>query len=167
MCSHQLFTFKPLLRFEKSKRGPTWNLRMSRGFPAFFRQFWLHLRKNFRKNLWRNKWAWLGFQSEQGSLSQKSLPSYTFSFLPESPAIFRVAVALESILRSRPEVIRPHPRWTFFLKGTLLVLTTDLTKKINLEGGFLFREQVIMEIQRKSQIDLIESSCGPQTSAII
>lgn len=29
----------------------TWNLRMSRGFPAFFRQFWLHLRKNFRKNL--------------------------------------------------------------------------------------------------------------------
>lgn len=29
----------------------TWNLRMSRGFPAFFRQFWLHLRKNFKKNL--------------------------------------------------------------------------------------------------------------------
>lgn len=29
----------------------TWNLRMSRGFPAFFRQFWLHFRKNFRKNL--------------------------------------------------------------------------------------------------------------------
>lgn len=29
----------------------TWNLRISRGFPAFFRQFWLHLRKNFRKNL--------------------------------------------------------------------------------------------------------------------
>lgn len=24
---------------------------MSRGFPAFFRQFWLHFRKNFRKNL--------------------------------------------------------------------------------------------------------------------
>lgn len=29
----------------------TWNLRMSRGLPAFFKQFWLHLRKNFRKNL--------------------------------------------------------------------------------------------------------------------
>lgn len=29
----------------------TWNLLMSRGFPAFFKQFWLHLRKNFRKNL--------------------------------------------------------------------------------------------------------------------
>ena len=29
----------------------TWNLRMSRGFPAFFRQFWLHFMKNFRKNL--------------------------------------------------------------------------------------------------------------------
>ena len=24
---------------------------MSRGFPAFFRQFWLHFMKNFRKNL--------------------------------------------------------------------------------------------------------------------
>ena len=29
----------------------TWNLLMSRGLPAFFRQFWLHLRKNFKKNL--------------------------------------------------------------------------------------------------------------------
>lgn len=37
---------------------------MSRGFPAFFRQFWLHFRKNLRKNLHlqrktdrkRNKW---------------------------------------------------------------------------------------------------------------
>ena len=29
----------------------TWNLLMSRGFPAFFRQFWLHFRKNFKKNL--------------------------------------------------------------------------------------------------------------------
>jgi len=29
----------------------TWNRRMSRGFPAFFRQFWLHFMKNFRKNL--------------------------------------------------------------------------------------------------------------------
>lgn len=26
---------------------------MSLGFPAFFRQFWLHLRKNLRKNLQR------------------------------------------------------------------------------------------------------------------
>ena len=32
----------------------TWNLRMSRGLPAFFRQFWLHFRKNLRKNL-KNK----------------------------------------------------------------------------------------------------------------
>ena len=36
---------------------------MSRGFPAFFKQFWLHFRKNFRKNLkinrkWIYKW-WL------------------------------------------------------------------------------------------------------------
>ncbi len=30
---------------------PTWNRLMSLGFPAFFKQFWLHLRKNFRKNL--------------------------------------------------------------------------------------------------------------------
>lgn len=29
----------------------TWKRLMSRGFPAFFRQFWLHFRKNFRKNL--------------------------------------------------------------------------------------------------------------------
>lgn len=29
----------------------TWNRRISLGFPAFFKQFWLHLRKNFRKNL--------------------------------------------------------------------------------------------------------------------
>ena len=29
----------------------TWNRRMSRGLPAFFRQFWLHFRKNFKKNL--------------------------------------------------------------------------------------------------------------------
>lgn len=28
---------------------------MSRGFPAFFRQFWLHLRKNLRKNLYRQR----------------------------------------------------------------------------------------------------------------
>ena len=26
----------------------TWNRRMSRGLPAFFRQFWLHFRKNLR-----------------------------------------------------------------------------------------------------------------------
>lgn len=31
----------------------TWNLRMSRGLPAFFKQFWLHFKKNFKKNLWR------------------------------------------------------------------------------------------------------------------
>jgi hypothetical protein len=29
----------------------TWNRRMSRGLPAFFRQFWLHFRKNFNWNL--------------------------------------------------------------------------------------------------------------------
>lgn len=29
----------------------TWNLRMSLGFPAFFKQFWLHFKKNLRKNL--------------------------------------------------------------------------------------------------------------------
>lgn len=29
----------------------TWKRLMSRGLPAFFRQFWLHFRKNFRKNL--------------------------------------------------------------------------------------------------------------------
>jgi hypothetical protein len=29
----------------------TWKRRMSRGLPAFFRQFWLHFRKNLRKNL--------------------------------------------------------------------------------------------------------------------
>ena len=44
-------------------RGPesrTWNLRMSRGLPAFFKQFWLHLRKNFRKNLQRyKKWIFV------------------------------------------------------------------------------------------------------------
>ena len=31
--------------------GLTWKRRMSRGFPAFSKQFWLHLRKNLRKNL--------------------------------------------------------------------------------------------------------------------
>ena len=30
---------------------PTWNLLMSLGLPAFFRQFWLHFMKNFKKNL--------------------------------------------------------------------------------------------------------------------
>lgn len=29
----------------------TWNRLISRGFPAVFKQFWLHLRKNFKKNL--------------------------------------------------------------------------------------------------------------------
>ena len=29
----------------------TWKRRMSRGLPAFFRQFWLHFMKNLRKNL--------------------------------------------------------------------------------------------------------------------
>jgi hypothetical protein len=29
----------------------TWNLRMSLGLPAFFRQFWLHFRKNLSWNL--------------------------------------------------------------------------------------------------------------------
>lgn len=33
----------------------TWNLRMSRGLPAFFKQFWLHFKKNFKKNLWRSR----------------------------------------------------------------------------------------------------------------
>lgn len=45
---------------EMASRGPsveicvlitTWKRRMSRGLPAFFKQFWLHLRKNFRKYL--------------------------------------------------------------------------------------------------------------------
>lgn len=31
----------------------TWNLLISLGFPAVFRQFWLHFRKNFKKNLQR------------------------------------------------------------------------------------------------------------------
>ena len=30
----------------------TWKRRMSLGLPAFFKQFWLHFRKNLRKNLW-------------------------------------------------------------------------------------------------------------------
>lgn len=34
----------------------TWNRRMSLGFPAFFKQFWLHFKKNLRKNLRRMKW---------------------------------------------------------------------------------------------------------------
>jgi hypothetical protein len=29
----------------------TWNRLMSLGLPAFFKQFWLHFKKNFRKNL--------------------------------------------------------------------------------------------------------------------
>lgn len=33
----------------------TWKRLMSRGFPAFFRQFWLHFRKNLRKNLHRQR----------------------------------------------------------------------------------------------------------------
>ena len=33
----------------------TWKRRMSRGLPAFFRQFWLHFRKNLRKNLQNHK----------------------------------------------------------------------------------------------------------------
>lgn len=44
-----LYTF--VWKFEKKLGGFTWKRRMSRGFPAFFRQFWLHLRKNLRKNL--------------------------------------------------------------------------------------------------------------------
>ncbi len=47
-------TCKPTTK--KMWRFSTWNLRMSRGFPAFFRQFWLHLRKNLRKNL-QIKWG--------------------------------------------------------------------------------------------------------------
>ena len=35
----------------------TWNRCISWGFPAFFRQFWLHLRKNLSWYLWRNKFA--------------------------------------------------------------------------------------------------------------
>ena len=37
----------------------TWNLRISLGLPAFFKQFWLHLRKNFSwylKIKIRKKW---------------------------------------------------------------------------------------------------------------
>lgn len=46
---------KNWMAYLKGKRwGPlTWNLLMSLGFPAVFKQFWLHLRKNFKKNLWR------------------------------------------------------------------------------------------------------------------
>ena len=32
----------------------TWKRRMSRGLPAFLRQFWLHFMKNLRKNLHTN-----------------------------------------------------------------------------------------------------------------
>ena len=37
------------------RESVTWNRRISRGLPAFFKQFWLHLRKNFRKNLEEKK----------------------------------------------------------------------------------------------------------------
>lgn len=33
----------------------TWNRLISLGFPAVFKQFWLHLRKNFKKNLERER----------------------------------------------------------------------------------------------------------------
>jgi hypothetical protein len=36
---------------------------MSRGLPAFFRQFWLHFRKNLRKNLEGRKESF-SFQKE-------------------------------------------------------------------------------------------------------
>lgn len=38
--------------FECRQLHLTWKRLMSRGFPAFFRQFWLHFRKNLRKNLY-------------------------------------------------------------------------------------------------------------------
>lgn len=36
---------------KRSTRWLTWKRLMSRGLPAFLRQFWLHFRKNLRKNL--------------------------------------------------------------------------------------------------------------------
>lgn len=50
-CQSQCFHMRLCSVFVQLYTRVTWNLRMSRGFPAFFRQFWLHLRKNFRKNL--------------------------------------------------------------------------------------------------------------------
>lgn len=46
ICIHYTFA---------SERSLTWNRLMSRGFPAFFRQFWLHFRKNLRKNLYTQR----------------------------------------------------------------------------------------------------------------
>jgi hypothetical protein len=37
----------------RAEETDTWKRRMSRGFPAFFRQFWLHFRKNLSWNLRR------------------------------------------------------------------------------------------------------------------
>ncbi len=40
---------------DTSWHAHTWNLLMSLGLPAFFKQFWLHFMKNLRKNLQREK----------------------------------------------------------------------------------------------------------------
>ena len=47
--------FSDTQRVGESKLGvretATWNLLMSLGFPAFFKQFWFHFKKNFNWNL--------------------------------------------------------------------------------------------------------------------
>lgn len=64
---------------------------MSRGFPAFFRQFWLHLRKNFRKNLQESTkqkskktmnytfWAKLLNSKEYLNKNSQTCPAHSFS----------------------------------------------------------------------------------------
>lgn len=44
---------------------------MSLGFPAVFKQFWLHFRKNFKKNLWRKSNVLLLFPSKHFFLNER------------------------------------------------------------------------------------------------
>ena len=75
----------------------TWKRLMSRGFPAFFRQFWLHFRKNFRKNLsmgqretnesgpatWSSIWVTSGHKSDNKRDRHTISSFFTFIFLNE------------------------------------------------------------------------------------
>lgn len=121
---YPLLTFMLLWGFKKDET-PTWNLRMSRGFPAFFRQFWLHLRKNFKKNLWRNKLSWLAFKLwHRREESSKSLPGCSLRVFWNIQSGVRASILFKAL------VFVLHPSWTFLYEGNALSAANRSHKRI-------------------------------------
>lgn len=107
----------------------TWKRLMSRGFPAFFRQFWLHFRKNLRKNLHmqrkrdrgRNKWA-----SERTAVCHWKYSMSYFNKTQNTNKTNKTAVADKAHTLSQPHPSVLYEKSSFLCKNSSGILSKML-----------------------------------------